>query len=235
MNNNMNNCSYYFRKIGIPANPNNPNPTSEIWSQVLLFIYAASSTLSSLYIKTHYQRLLVADEAPKPLSIWLRENMKHIWGGDLGKITYKTMTEFEYTEGVNLREIHACAWNGIIPKGLVKLVQKLLSNSKHWAPKNGCTANNIVGRINGLTNKAMCSVWEKRKEKLEEENTTSTKSKPQSILDQAKALADAGLLPGIGGVGKMTYTEFGAPPKKQRSNKMQKVPRETWTILKISL
>jgi hypothetical protein len=111
--------------------------------------------------------LLVADEVPKPLSIWLRENMKHIWGGDLGKITYKTMTEFEYTEGVNLHETYACAWNGIIPKELVKLVQKLLSNSKHWASKNGCTANNIVGRINGLTNKAMCSVWEKRKEKLD--------------------------------------------------------------------
>jgi hypothetical protein len=55
------------------------------------------------------------------------------------------------------------------------------------------------------------------------------------FLDQSKALADAGLLPGIGGVGKMTYTEFEVLLKKQRSNKMQKVPRETWTILKISL
>ena len=44
MNKNMKNCSYYFRKIGIPINPNNPNPTSEIWSQVHLYIYAASST-----------------------------------------------------------------------------------------------------------------------------------------------------------------------------------------------
>ena len=77
--------------------------------------------------------LLVADEVPKTLSVWLRENVEHIWGGDLGKITYATMTEVEYTEGVNLHEIHTCAWNGIIPKELVKLVQKLLSNSKHWA------------------------------------------------------------------------------------------------------
>jgi hypothetical protein len=57
---------------------------------------------------------------------------------------------------------------------------------------------------------------------IEEENTTSTKSKPQSILDQARALAGEGLLPGIGGVGKMTYTEFVALPKRQRNNKMQK-------------
>ena len=136
------------------------------------------------------------------------------------------MTEVEYTEGVNLHEIHTCAWNGIIPRELVKLVQKLVSNSKHWAPKNGSTTNSIVGRINGLTNRAMCSVWEKRKEKLEDENTTSAKSKPQSILDQAKALASAGLLPGIGGVGKMTYSEFEALPKRQRSNKIQKVLRD---------
>ena len=165
--------------------------------------------------------LLVADEAPKSLSVWLRENIEHIWGGDLGKITYATMTEVEYTEGVNLHEIHTCAWNGIIPKELVKLVQKLLSNSKHWASKNGSTANNIVGRINGLANKAMCTVWEKRKEKLKDENTTSAKSKPQSILDQAKALVIEGFLPGIGGVGKMAYSEFEALPKMQFSNKIQ--------------
>ena len=78
MNNNMNNCSYYFRKIGIPANPNNPNPTSEIWSQVLLFIYAASSTLSSLYIKTHYQRWIV------PLQVISMVNVLQILGSNPG-------------------------------------------------------------------------------------------------------------------------------------------------------
>ena len=166
---------------------------------------------------------LLCEHIPDHLSKWVSKNIEHIWGGDISKINYEGSTALDYTQDINLSEINKCAWNGMIPSQLTELVRQLLSSSEHWKSRNGHTANKIVGQINGLASSAICEIWETRKDLLR--NVPTPKTKNQDCIEQARLLAQQGLLPGPGGKGHMSFEDFKQLHPRWQQAKMNKILR----------
>ena len=140
--------------------------------------------------------MLLAEHVPQRLSEWIKENLEHLWGGDISKITYTGSNALDYTHDINLRTIHANAWGGIIPSELTKLVRELLTSSDYSHMKNGSLASKIVGQMNGLASLAVCEIWEMRKTKLNDKTSVPNRNTLQTCQEQANALADQNKLPG---------------------------------------
>lgn len=77
----------------------------------------------------------------------------------------------------------------------------------------------------GLTTSAICDTWQKIKLVRGTKPPSGNRPNRQTYMQQAKALADQGVLPAIGGGGTMTFAEFLTLPKPHQMNTIKKVLR----------
>ena len=83
-------------------------------------------------------------------------------------------------------------------------------------------AKKVARQINSLTTSSIIDIWKERKLHREKKQPKQKLTK-QTYLQQAKALAGQGMLPGHGGNGTMSYGDFLELPMRHRNNKVKKV------------
>lgn len=161
------------------------------------------------------------------LSEWIEKNIQHIWNGDIEVDKITDLKAKDTVADIDVTHFKQCAWAGVISSTQVTMVKRFLAGPGADADqlrKQSKKANRIMGLINGHFSQAVHDVWELRKEKLQV--PAQCKNKKQTIMEIATSLAATGMLPGPGGSGQMSITEFAELHSARQRNKITNIVKQ---------